>query len=110
MSIDKMQSQRITNMYAEMVNRTQANADVNSTQPTPGTNAAQPTPTGEDSGASAIVALSPDAQIFSRALQAALSIPDVRLDRMAAARAHQANEPTSDDDQRLAAIMLRDVQ
>jgi hypothetical protein len=53
-----------------------------------------------------VVALSPGAQTFARALAAALNAPEVRADRVAALQVRLANQPAEVDADALAAKLL----
>lgn len=111
MPIDKTMSQRASSAYNDTINYAQ-DKTLTGASATQSTNGVNSSPGGSPTGAtgelssSAIITFSPDAQLFARALSTLSGGSDVRLDRMAAARARHAQEPSTDDDDRLAATLL----
>ena len=104
MTIDKLTSQRATLAYSDTLSRATSTTGA----------AATPAPQEIDPAAmplasvpsGAVVALSPGAQTFARALAAALGAPEVRADRVAAIQARLANQPAEVDADALAAKLL----
>ena len=110
MSIDKMTSQRATTAYSDTLSRTASNsvAGAKTTQGPQGpdaTSAATPN-AASNVPAGAIIALSPGAQLFARALAAAQAAPEVRADRVAAIQAKLAQQPATVDADALATKLL----
>jgi flagellar biosynthesis anti-sigma factor FlgM len=111
MSIDKLTSQRATLAYREKPGRaTTSVAGATTTQgpqSADATSATPPTATPTTSNG-AIIALSPGAQLFSRALAAAQATPEVRADRVAALQAKFAAGADPVNADALAAKMLNE--
>ncbi len=105
MTIDKLTSQRATNAYHDTLNRATSTTGAAATPASQGSDpAATPPPATTPTGA--VIALSPGAQTFARALAAALSTPEVRANRVAAIQARLANQPAEVDADALATKLL----
>jgi flagellar biosynthesis anti-sigma factor FlgM len=70
-------------------------------------NGVAPASPNNEAQSGAIISLSPEALLFTRALAAARASPDVRADRVAALRARYANGDTDIDMNALAAKLLQ---
>jgi flagellar biosynthesis anti-sigma factor FlgM len=109
MNIDRTTSQRASEAYADN--------SIRQPTTTSGANATQGPQNVGDSGsaqtnavsAGATIKLSPQAQLFAQALAAAQATPDVRADRVAAARARLANGDGEGDVTALAGKLLGKV-
>jgi hypothetical protein len=105
MALDKLTSQRASSAYSDALSRANSLQGANATQGSP---SVDPTPTAAP--ASAIIALSPEAQLFARALAAAQATPDGRADHVAALQARMANRSADVNADALAAKLLGNTQ
>jgi hypothetical protein len=105
MTLDSITSQRAASAYTDALSRATSATGATATSGAPGASGAIP-PTTAD----AVVALSPEAQAFARALAAAQATPDVRADKVAAAQARIANRGTGIHADALATTLLGGTQ
>jgi hypothetical protein len=107
MALDKLTSQRASSAYSDALSRANSLQGAHATQGSPG---ADPTPAVTAAPASAVIALSPEAQLFARALAAAQATPDGRADHVAALQARMANRSADVNADALAAKLLGNTQ
>ncbi len=107
MTLDKLTSQRATTAYSDALSRANSSKGAQATQGSSGADAA---PTTAVTPAGAVIALSPGAQLFARALAAAHATPQIRAERVAALQTRLANGAGEVDADALAAKLLGSAQ
>jgi flagellar biosynthesis anti-sigma factor FlgM len=105
MSLESITSQRAASAYTDALSRATSATGATATTGASGAPGATPTTTAD-----AVVALSPEAQAFARALAAAQVAPEVRADKVAAMQARIANRGTGIDADALATNLLGGAQ
>lgn len=106
MTLDSITSQRAASAYSDAISRATSATGATATSGASGAQSATPATTSAD----AVVALSPEAQAFARALAAAQAVPDVRGDKVAAIQARIANRGTDVNADTLATNLMGGAQ